>query len=335
MINNDTLERHLNILVWAKSFLEFKNEVVFKKTIKEILECHKKNLKNYFALCGLARHKTAYRKYRDEANDFIFAVRVKLEKSIIDSLLYSYSENEIIFEELFGGSFFGQSKKQGISHRMPLSSCKATRLCSSACYAHDAMDAMPNSVVRGAINGTIAYLYENENDAIKAKIAKNLEKPIKSAVNFALKEVSALKNGWSRKPFIRFSHVGELAAFPCFANMIAEQVDMVSGGSVQCVIYTRHHKSVELDPALWVINYTLDPSSPNKDKIIIPDNARVVFSAFGGKVSKDAEINFLEHHPWFHAKPSGSGQICPATLPSAKLRTCDGVKCDRCFVQKV
>jgi hypothetical protein len=80
-----------------------------------------------------------------------------------------------------------------------------------------------------------------------------------------------------------------------------------------------------------VINFTLDKSSQSR-KSWAPPQARIVFSAFGGELSSEADVNFLEHHQrGFHALPIGSGTVCPTTLPETKVRTCDAVRCDRCF----
>ena len=64
-------------------------------------------------------------------------------------------------------------------------------------------------------------------------------------------------------------------------------------------------------------------------------DARIVYSAFGGRTSDLASINFLEHHRFKHYDQVGTGNVCPATHPSTKLRTCDAVKCDLCFQKKI
>jgi len=148
-----------------------------------------------------------------------------------------------------------------------------------------------------------------------------------------LKELNLLPNGFNRRAFIRFSHVGEIVFFPNFANALAKQAREISQGQVDCVVYTRHKNVAKLDPELWIINFTLDPVSMNR-RLWAPDHARLVYSAFGGKVSPVAEVNFLEHHRHSHMqKTSGEGRICPATLPETPDRTCDACHCKRCFVQ--
>jgi hypothetical protein len=213
---------------------------------------------------------------------------------------------------------------------MPLSTCSPTRLCAGACYAHDVLDAVPASVVRGAVNGIIAERFEHGHQDSRQAILARLQLQTQRAICAALQEVRALGLGWTRRPYIRFSHVGEIAAFPQFANALAHQVRQLSGGEVDCVVYTRHPRARDLDPGLLVINFTLDKSSQAR-KSWAPPRARIVFSAFGGELSPEAEVNFLEHHRWFHASPSGTGTVCPTTLPETKARRCDAVRCDRCF----
>jgi hypothetical protein len=155
------------------------------------------------------------------------------------------------------------------------------------------------------------------------------------AIRAAEKEAEALRStDWLRRPFIRFSHVGEIAAFPDFANKLAAQVCDLSGGGVDCVIYTRHPNAKKLCSKLLIINFTLDQSSYDR-KEWSPPSARIVFSAFNGEIDPDVDINFLEHHRWSHFPPIGTGQICPATHPEASERTCDAVRCSLCFQRPV
>jgi hypothetical protein len=185
-------------------------------------------------------------------------------------------------------------------------------------------------VVRGAVNGIIAERFEHGHSAIRQAILSRLQPQTRRAIDAALQEVGALDSGWTRRPYIRLSHVGEITAFPQFANALARQVRQLSGGEVDCVVYTRHPRARDLDPGLMVINFTLDKSSQSR-KSWTPPQARIVFSAFAGELSPDADVNFLEHHRWFHALPVGTGTVCPTTLPETRIRTCDAVRCDRCF----
>ncbi len=128
------------------------------------------------------------------------------------------------------------------------------------------------------------------------------------------------------------SHVGELAAYPNFANNMALRIKELSFGEVACVIYTRHKKASLLDPNLFVINFTLDDTSLSR-RAWAPAEARIVYSAWDGMVRNDVAVNFLEHHHLLHSNSMGLGKVCPATQPTAKDKTCDGVKCDFCFKQ--
>ena len=231
------------------------------------------------------------------------------------------------------GCFYGFSKKQGTSVRMPLTTCKPTKLCAGACYAHDVLDAAPASVIRGVINGIVAEHFEHGPASCRESVMLALSNHSKRAIQSSLNEVRALKgSGWTRRAFIRFSHVGEITKYPEFANALAEQVHEQSGGRVDCVVYTRHSNAAKLDPKRWIVNFTLDPASLDRRKWA-PETARIVFSAFGGVTSDQADVNFLEHHRHTHmARTAGSGRICPATLPETKERTCDACRCDRCFV---
>ena len=67
-------------------------------------------------------------------------VEQAIEETIVDWL---NRQNGSDLSELFKGNFFGKSKKQGTSVRMPLTTCQPTMLCASACYAHDVLDAAP------------------------------------------------------------------------------------------------------------------------------------------------------------------------------------------------
>jgi hypothetical protein len=77
-------------------------------------------------------------------------IRVKIEQGIIDFIESFYGKEKEKFFNL--GKIFGKSKKQGISIRFSLTTCVPTNLCANLCYAHDGLDATPNSVVRGALN---------------------------------------------------------------------------------------------------------------------------------------------------------------------------------------
>jgi len=290
-------------------------------------------LKNYFRLTVLARSSSADPGLASRAHELLFRVRSLLEGAIQQSITQSPVEPWARLDALFDGSFFGFSKKQGTSLRLPLRTCAPTKLCAGGCYAHDVLDASPAAVVRGAINGWIADSYERGDEEVRADLAVRLRPHVKRAIKKAKSELQFLPEGFTRRAFIRFSHVGEIVHTPKFANDMARMVQEMSEGGVDCVVYSRHKRAVELDSNLWIVNFTLDPVSEER-KSWAPIHARIVYSAFGGKTSPIAEVNFLEHHRHGHLAQVGNGRACPATLPQATSRTCDGNKCNRCFVPK-
>jgi len=281
----------------------------------------------------LARSKTAVPGLPERAHVLLFRVRTILEGDLQLAISRAPVHPNVRLDALFDGSYFGFSKKQGTSLRLPLRTCSPTKLCAGGCYAHDVLDATPAAVVRGAINGWIAEHYERGDQEVRAQLAERIEPHVKRAIKSAKSELKNLPDGFKRRAFIRFSHVGEIVHTPKFANDIAQMVQDLSEGEVDCVVYTRHKRAVELDPNLWIVNFTLDPVSEYR-QFWAPTHARIVYSAFGGKTSPIAEVNFLEHHRHGHLHQVGDGRACPATQPQATNRTCDGNQCNRCFVPK-
>lgn len=291
------------------------------------------DLRRYFALAALSRSSTASEFLVTGALQHVFRVRVQIEKSIFLSLDNRFRDTDFFPDFLLAGNFYGCSKKQGVSVRFALLGCNATSLCASACYAHDALDTAPASVIRGALNHYMAGLFERRKSFRKIALL-GLQRHTQRAVAAAIAEADDLDCGWEREPRIRFAHVGEAAAHPEFSNSLARQVRELSDGRVKCVTYTRHRNAKRLDPELFIINFTVDSSSENR-RAWAPDFSRVVYSAFGGKLSTGAEVNFLEHHRWSHFKPVGEGRICPATKPEAVNLNCDAARCDLCFREPV
>lgn len=296
----------------------------------------KPELKNYFALAALSRSLSATQSLVAEAYSRVFRVRVSIEEMIANAIEDAPKTTmEKVAGCLGSGQFFGSSKKQGASVRMPLSSCTPTSLCRGGCYAHDVLDAAPLAVVRGAANGWIARHYETGDSHLRSAIMHALGEHCRRAIKSARSELRGLPKSYLRRPFIRFSHVGEITKYPYFANALAELIKQESSNEVDCIVYTRHRNAEKLDRSLWIINFTLDPVSMER-KEWIPAHARIVFSAFNGVTSDLAEVNFLEHHRHIHmAQSSGSGRICPATKPETKIRTCDACRCNRCFVPPI
>jgi hypothetical protein len=291
------------------------------------------SLRRYFALAALSRSTTAPAQMVSEAFNLVFRVRVVLEQSIASTFTDIATRDGIGALDLNRAPLHGYSKKQGVSIRMPLSSCVPSKICGAACYAHDVLDAAPASVVRGAINGAVSSWYERGSEPQREELISTLMQPVRRMVEAARKDARAAAPHFVRRPRIRFAHVGEFAPFPEFANTLAKLVYEISDGEVDCVVYTRHPDAKLLDPDLFVVLFSLDESSEDRRRFV-PPKARVVRSAFGGHITETVDVNFLEHHRWVHIKPSGTGMICPSTAPETKIRTCDACQCDFCFKPK-
>ncbi len=329
-----TFQEREQTLVTAQEYVRHEASIPRVRSARELKPAFERELKHYFALAALSRSKSSPRDLVEAAHAVVFKFRVVLERRLAAALKSNHLKDAISLLDM--GCFYGFSKKQGTSVRMPLTTCKPTRLCAGACYAHDVLDAAPASVIRGVINGIVAEQFEDGASLIRETVMLALRNHSKRAIHSALTEVRALReSGWSRRAFIRFSHVGEITKYARFANELAKQVHEQSQGQVDCVVYTRHSNAQLLDPKLWVVNFTLDPASLDRREWI-PETARIVFSAFGGVTSDEADVNFLEHHRHIHmARTAGNGRICPATLPETKERTCDACRCDRCFVAPI
>lgn len=333
MVRVLTREQHRFALTWAE---RLRPQSLSKRLLSclsptALIESQRTSLTQYFRLCALSRNKNADPQMASDATDVLFRTRVILENHIQQLIAGSPGSLQSKLKHLGINSFFGMSKKQGVSLRMPLNTCRPTSQCAGSCYAHDVLDAAPPAIVRGAINGFIAKTFEDGTTADRSLIIKMLRSAILRAVRAARRELDALPQGFNRRPYIRFSHVGEIAAYPFFANVLAREVAERSDAKVDCVVYTRHHNARLLDEKLWVINFTLDPTSHDR-RSWAPSSARLVYSAFGGEISEEAEVNFLEHHRHSHlAVTKGKGAICPATLPSCEVRTCDACRCSTCF----
>jgi hypothetical protein len=285
----------------------------------------------YFTVCAISRGRGTEPGLSLRANAAIFPMRVKIERAIMKATLAQLRITKDP-SPFLGGAMFGTSKKQGTSLRFPLASCQPTALCASACYAHDVLDAAPNSVIRGALNGAVGLWFGELSSKERLSSIKFFQKDIQRAVRNSLGELELLPADYKRPAFIRFAHVGDAAAYTELANALAAEIVKISVGKVQCVVYSRHKKALLFDPKLFVVNFTLDGSSMDREKWI-PPFARRVFSAFGGEVDPGSEINFLEHHRWHHSEPIGQGNICPATRPETPERTCDAVRCHKCFIK--
>ena len=299
-------------------------------SLPEMKSILKPTLDLYFSLCAISRGKGSADDLRFRAEAILFPLRVRIERVILENVLLTLRTGANV-RTAKKGCLFGFSKKQGTSVRFPLASCQPTSKCASACYAHDVLDAAPNSVIRGAINGGLGKWFSEISKFQQENVIGELESDCRNAIREALRELSVLPKGYKRPAFIRFAHVGDAAAYYEFANALAAKIKKMSRGRVQSVVYTRHSDAKFFDPEVFVVNFTLDSSSMDRANWI-PPFARRVFSAFGGIVDRDSEVNFLEHHRWHHSKPIGLGMVCPATKPEAPEHTCDAVRCHKCFV---
>ncbi len=325
-----TLGEQEEILVWAEKLRPQAPPNNIISSISSIKQHYYEELQKYFSLAALSRSQTAPYKLTNRASAQLFRVRVLLEEALnvaVKEYMVFHGGAESVF---FTGNFFGRSRKQGVSIRMPLTTCMPTSVCSYKCYAHDVLDATPLALYRGVVNGIVAESYEDGSDNQRQTILRLLEPQAKKAIKESKTEIENLPREFSRSPRIRFGHVGDIAAYPDFANALARQINRLSIGQVICSVYTRHKRARELDPDLLIINFTIDATS-ERHKEWVPDSARIVYAAFNGHLNEEAEINFLEHHRWQHYEPIGSGFVCPATAHDTKVRTCDACLCCRCF----
>jgi hypothetical protein len=323
-----TPQKRKELIEWAEKFAPETLIQISLPVAKSLRNRSENFLRNYWSLSRTARNPAVDSSLRNSAHESLFAVRTTLERWMTDSVLSALRKGAILPEDLLDGTVFGCSLKQGVSFRLPLSVCQPTKQCAGGCYAHDGLDASISTVIRGAINGAFAQHYEESAEPIRGSLMGVFDRPLKKAITQSLNE--ARRSSYRRSARIRMSHVGELAAYPAFANGMASRIKELSSGKVACVIYTRHRKASLLDPSLFVINFTLDDSSLAR-RSWAPSSARIVYSAWDGKVRKDVEVNFLEHHHLAHSSSEGAGKVCPATQPAAKDKTCDGVMCDFCF----
>jgi len=325
------LQKKLQLLEWGKNLKVIDLGDIEAPIVKSLHIITYDILTNYWNLAILSRSEKKFPLLSENAKKIIFRVRVNIEKSIEKSLAGSLQKGLIDYSDLFESNIFSESIKQGLSLRLPLSSCVPTQNCHWSCYAHDGMDAGRYPVIKGGVNGFIAKQYENGTSKTRSKI----ELLMHSQVDKAIRKAERDKNNanFQRDARIRFSHVGEIAEFPNFANFFAQMVRDRSKNSVSCVVYTRHPNVKKLDKESYVINFTLDRDSDDR-RDWIPEYARIVYSAWDGLSSDMADVNFLEHHRFSHQNNIGGGKICPVTITANKLNTCDIAKCDLCFVKK-
>jgi hypothetical protein len=300
-------------------------------TLSELREAFITPARSYFSLAALSRRKELSPSNRQQALDGLYRMRSLLEDRILKELLFNANDLPV-FAEATKNSFFGRSKKQGVSIRYALASCVPTAKCGGLCYAHDGRDRELLHIYRGVLNYFLGSEYESSGEDRRREILSGLKKPIKAAVKATMIDCDqAMESGYKRLPRIRFSHVGEMAATPDFTNAIARSV-REEEPSIQCVVYTRHPQATALNTDLLVVNFTTESASDSRIKFC-PAGARIVNSAWDGVVSPEAEVNFLEHHVEKGSRSLGKGTVCPVTANHKQMPSCDTARCQKCFVQ--
>lgn len=285
--------------------------------------------RGYYTAAAVSRRRELASDTRANLLNLLFAFRSKIETKLLSEFSGLPDQEELFRFAAVG--FFGASAKQGVSIRYPLSTCSPTKTCGARCYAHDGRDRELHLIFRAALNGYLGACYESGAPALKAKILDLLSPAIDKAIRAALTDQeSAQSAGFSRRARIRFSHIGEMSRHPSFVNALAAEIK-AREPNVQCVIYTRHQDSKHLDEQLFAINFTIDHDlDPRRQHA--PRSARLVSSAWDGKVSSHASINFLEHHVEKGSKASGEGVVCPVTASHKEKPSCDIARCEACFV---
>jgi len=278
--------------------------------------------------CGMASRKAIEPANSRRVRALLFRARYVLDSRIEATISQLLDAGEISMSRLLKRQVFGFCKKQGVSFRLSLSTCVPSPMCGGSCYAHDGRERVTSTILSGCYNTLIAHYWESgelSGTLLQPHINRAVELA-KSDADFAKKEY-----GSSRRARIRLAHVGELAAFPKFANWLGNAIREASDGAVDGVLYTRHPKIKDLDVKSLIINLTVDESSENR-RAWARDGVRVVWSAWDGKLDPTAEVNFLEHHDnGQHAKPDGHGLVCPVTDAATEHRFCDAFHCTKCF----
>lgn len=283
----------------------------------------------YRVAAGYASRKRIPESQREVIRKRLFEARVRIERSLEATIEHHVLSGEWSIRELTARSVLGFCKKQGVSMRLSLSTCVPTTLCGGRCYAHDGRERVTPTILSGCYNTVVCRLWERGLVPDAALLSH-----IRRAVDLAGRDQTFARDeyGFSRRPRIRLAHVGELAAFPKFANWLAAQIEREGRGEVDAVVYTRHPGIAELDTAKMTVNLTLDRASRKRRAWARP-GVRVVWSAWNGDLEKEVDINFLEHHDHdLHAVPKGGGSVCPVTAAKAEERFCDAYRCCRCFV---
>jgi hypothetical protein len=285
----------------------------------------------YYSIAAMTRRQVLENEIRDYALGKLFRLRSALEGAIISDLEVCGLREDLV-DSWATRSFFGVSAKQGVSVRYALASCVPTRTCGGRCYAHDGRDREIHRIFRGALNLFMGQTYGRVGTSEKEGLFERLKPVISYGVSAARQDKleSFSKLGFDRTPRIRFSHVGEMAATPEFTNDLAREIRRVDP-EIACTIYTRHPNAALLDAKALVINFTLEGETDAR-RDWVPAGARVVASAWDGQLVASAAVNFLEHHVEKVRTSTGAGVICPVTADHGSITSCDGARCQLCFV---
>lgn len=281
----------------------------------------------YRTAAGFVSRKTLPDDQRHAIRSGLFRVRSVLDTRLEKTIEHHVRTGATSVRDLLKHRLFGYCKKQGVSLRLSLNTCVPTPLCGGACYAHDGRERVTATILSGCYTTAICRLWE------QGEIPSDLLMPhVRRGVQLAREDAafSAAEYGFQRRARIRLAHVGEVVAFPRFANWVAAAIRAESGGTVDSVVYTRHPGVESLDVDQIVVNLTLDRASDSRRKWL-RRGVRLVWSAWDGTLDPAAEVNFLEHHEFTHSAPKGKGPICPATTADTEKRFCDAFGCSKCF----
>lgn len=283
----------------------------------------------YFSLAARSRASSCAPEERLQIDSQLFHARVLIENSMAKAIATnSDAFNDLIFKK----GFFGYSIKQGVSVRFPLSTCKPTNRCGGGCYAHDGRDKHLSSIARGVFNYLALRQFEKSNmSKVSPANLHGFYNQIDKAIKYAKEDAKNSElNGFSRRPRIRLSHVGELAALPEASNWLAQKIYERSNGEVDSIIYTRHPSASRLNTGSMIVNFTVE-SDLDKRRRFAPKGSHLVASSWGGHAYESVTVNFLEHHGRKNFRMTGDGRTCPVTVNHELTPTCDSAKCSLCF----
>jgi hypothetical protein len=297
------------------------------RSVRNLKECFSGACTAYYAMAAASRRKHINDADRKILLSTLFSVRTRIEAAVIFASPLALN----IWDAAYTNRFFGFSKKQGVSLRYPLISCVPTSMCGGRCYAHDGHDRELHLIFRAIFNYLIGRDFENKASNERSLILARLEPIAAHAVANAIEDQkTAYINGYNRSPRIRFSHIGEVAETPEFANALAQIIKRINP-EVECIIYTRHPKAHQLDTELFTTNFTIESESDSRNRFI-PAGARVVASSWNGDLVEGAEINFVEHHVEKASLAKGRGAVCPVSVNHKETPSCDSARCCACFV---